>query len=63
MEYAGRLVVEDQNGARLQMYEYRGRRLFKAVRHYRLETGQPVNRIDFDNYVIAGIGTPLKRVS
>jgi hypothetical protein len=62
VEYAATLVVEDADGARLQLYEFRGWRLFRRVRSYVLDTGEPVSRIDFDNYVVIASGETLKRV-
>jgi hypothetical protein len=62
LEYAGRITVENATGARYQVHEYRGRRLFKLVRRFVLETGQRVQRLDFDNYVVAQTGEPLSRV-
>jgi hypothetical protein len=63
VEYAATYTVEDASGARFQMYEFRGSRFFMRVRKFRLDTGEPVTRIDFDNYLIATTGKPLVRVS
>lgn len=62
MEYAGRITVEDASGARFQLHEYRGRRFFKLMRRFMLDTGEPVERVDFDNYMIATTREPLVRV-
>jgi len=62
MEYAGRITVEDASGARFQVHEYRGRRLFKSVRRFMLETGEAVTRVDLDHYLIAKTGEKLLRV-
>ena len=62
MEYAGRITVEDANGTRLQIHEFRGRRLFKDVRQFVLENGAPVKRVDFDHYVVAPTGEVLVRI-
>jgi hypothetical protein len=55
-------VVEDASGARFQLYEFRGSRFFLRVRRFVLDTGEPVRRVDFDNYVISATGEPLVRV-
>lgn len=60
MRWSGFLVVEDVSGAQLQLHEYRGR-LFSR-RRFVLETGEAVNRVDFDNYVIAKTGESLVRI-
>jgi hypothetical protein len=62
VEYAATHVVEDASGARFQLYEFRGSRFFMRIRKFELDTGEPVERIDFDNYVISGTGEPLVRV-
>jgi hypothetical protein len=63
MQYAGRMLVEDSNGCRFQLHEYRKRRMFRAdVRRFVLETGESVRRINFDNYVIAKTGETLVRI-
>jgi hypothetical protein len=63
VEYAATHVVEDASGARFQLYEYRGSRFFLRVRKFVLDTGEPVERVDFDNYVIAKTGETLVRVA
>ena len=62
MDYAGRIIVESATGVRYQVHEYRGRRLFRLVRRFVLETGQRVQRLDFDNYIVTRTGEPLCRV-
>lgn len=62
VEYVGSLVVEDSSGNHLQLYEYRGRRLFAPIRRYVLDTGEAVKRINFDTYMIATTGEQLIRV-
>jgi hypothetical protein len=62
LDYAGHITVENATGRRYRVHEYRGRRLFKLVRRFVLETGQRVQRIDFDNYLVARTGEPLSRV-
>jgi hypothetical protein len=62
MHYAGRLTVEDASGARFQIHEYRGRHLFRHVRRFVLQTGEPVNRLDFDHYEVARTGEKLVRI-
>jgi hypothetical protein len=62
MQYAGRLRVEDARGARFQIHEYRGRQLFRKVRRFVLETGEPVRRVDFDHHEVAKTGKRLVRI-
>jgi hypothetical protein len=62
VEYAGSLVVENASGARFQLHEFRGQRYFREARDFMLDTGEPVKRIDFDNYVVAATGEMLVRV-
>jgi len=63
MEYAGRILVRDKAGARFQIHEWRGRRMFKPVRRFILETGQDVVRLSFDSYVVGQTGEPLTRIT
>lgn len=62
LHYAGHITVESATGARYQVHQYRGRRLFRLVSRFVLETGQRVQCLDFDHYVIARTGEPLSRV-
>lgn len=62
MRYEGRIIVEDADGCRFEIHEYRSRWSFWPARRFVLETGEPVNRINFDNYVIATTGEALVRV-
>jgi hypothetical protein len=62
VQYAAAHTVEDANGARFQLYEFRGSRFFMRVRQFELDTGEPVRRVDFDNYVITTTGEKLVRV-
>ena len=62
LEYAGSLIVEDASGCRFQLYEFRGRRFLRPVRRFELDTGEAVQRVDFDNYVVAKTGETLVRV-
>jgi len=61
MEYAGRITVEDVQGKRFQVHEFRGRRFLKRVRKFVLESGEAVRKIDFDNYEV-GNGRRLVRI-
>jgi hypothetical protein len=62
MNYAGSMVVEDEGGTRLQLHEYRGRRFFRRVRNFVLDTGEPVERIDCEIYAVAKTGERLRLV-
>jgi hypothetical protein len=59
MKYAGFLVVEDESGTSLRLYEYRGWLFSK--RRFVLETGEAVTRINFDSYKITKTGEALVR--
>ncbi len=62
LEYAGRITVEDTKGRRLQIHEYRGRRLLRHTQRFLLENGERVDRVDFDNYLVAKSGVRLIRI-
>ncbi|HEX3675979.1 MAG TPA: hypothetical protein VHU79_01095 [Sphingomicrobium sp.] len=48
MQYAGRLRIEDA--------------IFRKIRRFVLETGEPVRRVDFDHYWVAKTGKRLVRI-
>ena len=60
--YSGRVLVEDESGARIYVHEYSGRRTFRRVRRYMLDTGEPVRRVDGKWFVIVATGEKLMRV-
>ena len=60
--YTGRILVEDASGARFYVHEYRGRRTFRSVRRYMLDTGEQVRRIDANCFAIVATGETLIRV-
>jgi hypothetical protein len=60
--YSGRILVEDADGSRFYVHEYRGRRTFLRIRRYMLETGEQVRRVDARTFEIAGTGERLTRV-
>ena len=60
--YSGRILVQDAEGSRFYVHEYRGRRTFLRVRRYMLDTGEPVRRIDSETFVITTTGERLTRV-
>jgi hypothetical protein len=62
VEYAGHIVVEDASGCRFEVHEYRHRRLLSRVATYTLDTGEPLNRVDAETFVIATTGESLVRV-
>ena len=60
MDYAGRSVVEDEKGTRYQVYEFRGRRLFRGtIRRFELETGARLDRVDSDTFRLPATGETL----
>lgn len=60
--YSGRILVEDADGSRFYVHEYRGRRTFLRIKRYMLETGEQVRRVDARTFEIAGTGERLTRV-
>jgi hypothetical protein len=60
--YAGRILVEDADGSRFYVHEYRGRRTFFRTKRYVLDTGEPVRRLDERTFVIERTGERLARV-
>ena len=60
--YSGRILVEDAEGVRHFVHEYRGRRTFLAVKRYMLDTGEQVRRLDDRTFVISATGERLTRV-
>lgn len=62
MKYAGRIKVEDASGCRYDVHEYHERRLLARVAKFRLDTGETVQPIDANTFVINGTGEHLVRV-
>jgi hypothetical protein len=60
--YSGRILVEDVSGSRFYVHEYRGRRTLLPVRRFMLDTGEPVRRIDNEQFEIVPTGERLRRV-
>ena len=63
MEYAGCIPVEDASGCRFEVHEFSGRRFFFRVARFELDTGEAVDRIDADTFIVAATGEGLVRVS
>jgi hypothetical protein len=59
--YSGRILVEDADGSRFYVHEYRGRRTFLRMKRYMLETGEEVRRVDARSFVIVRTGERLTR--
>ena len=60
--YSGRILVEDADGSRFYVHEYRGRRTFLLTKRYMLETGEQVQRVDARTFEIVRTGERLTRV-
>ena len=61
--YSGRIPVEDDEGSRFFVHEYRGRRrVLFPTRRYMLDTGEAVRRLDKNTFEIARTGERLIRV-
>ncbi|MGE5561996.1 MAG: hypothetical protein ACM3ZV_01660 [Bacillota bacterium] len=60
--YSGRIPVEDASGSRIYVYAYTGRRTFRRVTRYMLDTGEPVRRIDEHTFAVIATGEKLRRV-
>lgn len=59
--YKGRIAVEDANGVHLDLHEFSCRRFLRRISRFELDTGELVERIDRDHYVIASTGETLVR--
>lgn len=59
--YLGCIAVEDGNGCRLQLHEYR-QGFFLRTRRYVLDSGETVLRIDSETFEIAATREKLVRV-
>lgn len=59
MEYVGRILVEDASGCRFDIHQYRKRRLLFRVTKFALDTGEEVQRLDANTFVIASTREPL----
>lgn len=59
MVYVGYLVVEDRSGSRFRVQKFRGRRFFKPVVRYLLESGERLEPIDPDTFQIRSTGEKL----
>ncbi|MFL6733037.1 MAG: hypothetical protein ACJ8EH_01950 [Sphingomicrobium sp.] len=53
MEYVGRILVEDASGCRFEIHQYRERRLLSRVTRFALDTGEEVQRLDANTFLIA----------
>ncbi|HEV2594698.1 MAG TPA: hypothetical protein VGU01_05805 [Sphingomicrobium sp.] len=62
MKYAGRIKVEDSSGCRFEVHEYRERRLLTRIAKFRLDTGETVQPLDANTFVINRTGEHLVRV-
>ena len=56
------IPVMDANGDELTVYEIRHRRLLRTVRRLKLCTGEPVEALDDETFLVAGTGERLVRV-
>lgn len=61
MAYVRSIPVRDENGVDLTVYEFRERRFLTKVRRLELCTGEAVNDVDQDTFVVAATGELLKR--
>jgi len=62
MVYAGYLVVEDKKGARFLVRKFRGRRFFKPVVRYLLDSGERLQPIDGGSFQIRSTGEKLLHI-
>ncbi len=60
------ILVEDESGAQLMLYEYQDRRpvfnFMRKARRVELGTGERVECVDANTFVIVETGESLKRV-
>lgn len=61
MEYAGNILVEDASGCRFNVYEFVAWRFLSRVARFELDTGEAVDRLDPDTFVIRNTGEALTR--
>lgn len=62
LRYAGRIPVEDASGCRFDVHEYRERRLLSRITTFRLDTGETVQMLDANTFVINATGEHLVRI-
>lgn len=63
MAYVRSIPVRDENGVDLTVHEFQERRFLVKVRRLELCTGEEVNNVDDDTFVVAATGELLKRLS
>lgn len=62
VKYVGRILVEDASGCRFEVHEYSKRSLLADVRSFALDTGEVVNLVDANTFLIETTGERLVRV-
>jgi len=62
MFYAGYFVVENGDGARLLVRQFHGRRFFKSITRYELDSGARVTRLSGNTFQVAATGEKLLQV-
>lgn len=63
MAYVRSIPVRDENGVDLTVYEFEERHFLTKVRRLKLCTGEAVNNIDRDTFVVTATGELLKRLT
>lgn len=63
MGYVRSIRVTDANGDEFTLHEFHDRRFLRKVRRMKLDTGELVDHVDNDTYVIVGTGERLTRVT
>jgi hypothetical protein len=61
VKYAGCILVRDASGYDYQVHEYRSRRFLKRRSRFALDTGEAVERLDADTFVVSATGERLTR--
>jgi hypothetical protein len=56
------IPVRDANGDELTVYEFHERRFLRRVRRMKLCTGEPVEAVDENVFVLIGTGEKLTRI-
>lgn len=63
MSYVRSIPVTDANGDQLTLYEFQERRFIKKVRRLNLDTGELVEAIGANSFVIVATGERLTRLT
>jgi hypothetical protein len=63
VSYVRSIRVLDANGYEFILHEFHDRRFLRKVRRMKLDTGELVDHVDDDTFVIVGTGERLTRIT